>query len=101
MEKQISKNDQFDAIVIGRLFAADFAQPERDFDFYRNRSIDQIKCAISNISSAFTFPELIAAVAQANAFIDSAYHLELIDLSEKAQWVDKVHASHKKQLIEA
>lgn len=101
MNKPCTHNDQFDAIVVGRLFAADFAQPERDFDFYRGRSIDQIKCAISNISSAHTYPEFIVAVAQANAFIDSAYHLELIDLIEKVQWVDKVHAAHKNQLIEA
>lgn len=101
MKNQTSQNDQFDAIVIGRLFAPNFAQPERDYDFYRTRSIDQIKCAISNISSARTYPEFIAAVAQANAFIDSAYHLELIDLTEKVQWVDKVHKAHKNQLIEA
>lgn len=101
MNTQTPQNDLFDAIVVGRLFAADFAQPERDFDFYRTRSIDQIECAISNISSAHTYPEFLVAVAQANAFIDSAYHLETIDLSEKVQWVDKVHAAHKNQLIEA
>ncbi|WP_151838069.1 MULTISPECIES: hypothetical protein [unclassified Acinetobacter] len=101
MNTQNLQNDQFDTIVVGRLFAADFAQPARDFDFYRTRSIDQIECAISNISSAHTYPEFVAAVVQANAFIDSAYHLELIDLSEKVQWVDKVHTAHKNQLIEA
>ena len=94
-------NDQFDAIVIGRLFASDFAQPQNDYDFYRSRSIDQIECSISNISSARTYPELIASVAQANAFIDSAYNLELINLSEKVEWVNKVHAAHKNQLVEA
>jgi hypothetical protein len=46
-------------------------------------------------------PELIASVAQANAFIDSAYNLELINLSEKVEWVNKVHAAHKNQLVEA
>ena len=101
MKKYFHEFDQFDGIVVGRLFAADFAQPVRDFDFYRTRSIDQIQCAISNISSAHTYPELIAAIAQANAFIDCAYHLEIIDLSEKANWVDQVHAANKNQLIEA
>ncbi|WP_288400278.1 hypothetical protein [uncultured Acinetobacter sp.] len=101
MKNTYPQNDQFDDIVVGRLFAANFAQPERDFDFYRTRSIDQIQCAISNISSAHTYPELIAAIAQANAFIDCAYHLELIDLSEKANWVDQVHSANKNQLIEA
>lgn len=101
MKTSNPQNDHFDAIVVGRLLAPDFAQPERDFDFYRTRSIDQIECAISNISSACTYPEFLVAVAQANAFIDSAYHLELIDLNEKVQWVDKVHTAHKNQLIEA
>lgn len=101
MKNQTIPQDQFDAIVIGRLFASDFAQPQHDYDFYRSRSLDQIKCAISNISKTHRYPEFIAAIAQANAFIDSAYHLELIDLSEKAKWVDAVHKAHKNQLIEA
>lgn len=93
--------DQFDNIVVGRLLSPDFAQPQTDHDFYRQKSIDQIKCAISNISSAHTYPELIASVAQANAFIDSAYNLEFINLSEKVEWVNLVHAAHKNQLVEA
>lgn len=94
-------NDQFDAIVISRLFASDFAQPQNDYDFYRSRSLDQIKCAISNISNTHSYPDFIAAIAQANAFIDSAYNLELINLSEKVEWVNAVHEAHKNQLIEA
>jgi len=101
MKKQFHEFDQFDGIVVGRLLAPDFAQPQSDYDFYRSRSIDQIECSISNISSARTYPELIASVAQANAFIDSAYNLELINLSEKVEWVNKVHAAHKNQLVEA
>ena len=101
MKNTYPQNEQFDGIVVGRLFAANFAQPERDFDFYRTRSIDQIECSISNISSARKYPELIASVAQANAFIDSAYNFELINLSEKVEWVNKVHAAHKNQLVEA
>ena len=92
---------QFDGIVVGRLLAPDFAQQQRNHDFYHSRSIDQIECSISNISSARKYPELIASVAQANAFIDSAYNLELINLSEKVEWVNKVHAAHKNQLVEA
>lgn len=94
-------NPSFDEVVLNRLFADDFAQPQKDYDFYRSRSLDQIKCAISNISNTHSYPELIASVAQANAFIDSAYHLELINLSEKATWVNAVHEAHKNQLIEA
>ena len=101
MKKQFHEFDQFDGIVVGRLLAPDFAKPPSDYDFYRSRSIDQIECSISNISSARTYPELIASVAQANAFIDSAYNLELINLSEKVEWVNKVHAAHKNQLVEA
>ena len=97
MKKFDPQFDHFDGIVVGRLVA----EPQHDLDFYRSRSIDQIECSISNISSARTYPELIASVAQANAFIDSAYNLELINLSEKVEWVNKVHAAHKNQLVEA
>ena len=97
MKKQFHEFDQFDGIVVGR----PVAEPQHDLDFYRSRSIDQIQCAISNIAHAHTYPEFIAAIAQANAFIDSAYNLEVIDLSEKVQWVDQVHTAHKNQLIEA
>ena len=97
MKKQFHEFDQFDGIVVGRLVA----EPQHDLDFYRSRSIDQIQCAISNIAHAHTYPEFIAAIAQANAFIDSAYNLEVIDLSEKVEWVNKVHAAHKNQLVEA
>ena len=99
MKKQFHEFDQFDGIVVGLLVAE--PQHDIDFDFYRSRSIDQIECSISNISSARKYPELIASVAQANAFIDSAYNLELINLSEKVEWVNKVHAAHKNQLVEA
>ncbi len=101
MKKFDPQFDHFDGIVVGRLLAPDVAQPASDYDFYRSRSIDQIECSISNISSARKYPELIASVAQANAFIDSAYNLELINLSEKVEWVNKVHAAHKNQLVEA
>ena len=97
MKKQFHEFDQFDGIVVGRLVA----EPQHDLDFYRSRSIDQIQCAISNIAHAHTYPEFIAAIAQANAFIDSAYNLELINLSEKVELVNKVHAAHKNQLVEA
>lgn len=72
-----------------------------EFDFYRSRSIDQIQSAFSNIVHAHTYLELIVSVAKANAFIDSAYNLELINLSEKVEWVNKVHAAHKNKLVEA
>lgn len=97
MKKFDPQFDHFDGIVVGR----PVAEPQHDLNFYRSRSIDQIQCAISNITHARTHLELIASVLQANAFIDSAYNLELINLSEKVEWVNKVHAAHKNQLVEA
>lgn len=101
MKKPNPSKTQFDIIVDGRLFASDFAQPKRDFDFYRERSIDQIECAISNISKASNCNELVIAIAQANAFIDSAYHLELINLAEKFKWSKVLSSAFNGSVLEA
>lgn len=101
MKKPNPSKTQFDIIVDGRLFASDFAQPKRDFDFYRERSIDQIECAISNISKATNANELVIAIAQANAFIDSAYHLELINLAEKFKWSKVLNTAFHGSVLEA
>lgn len=101
MKKHNPSKTQFDILVDARLFAPDFAQPKRDFDFYRERSIDQIKCAISNISKASNGNELDIAIAQANAFIDSAYNLEFINLVEKVKWTEELSSAFHGSVLEA
>ncbi|OJK08876.1 hypothetical protein BRY75_02910 [Acinetobacter baumannii] len=101
MKKPNHSKTQFDIIVDARLFASDFGQPKRDFDFYRERSIDQIECAISNISKASNCNELVIAIAQANAFIDSAHHLELINLVEKVKWTEVLSSAFHGSVLEA
>lgn len=101
MKKINPVSDDFDIIIINRLFAPDFAQPvQRDFDFYKTKSVDQIQCAISNISKANNQLELNASIAQANAFIDAAYNLEFIDLREKFEWTKKITEAYGAQILE-
>lgn len=101
MKKHDPQLDHFDNIVVNRVLSH-FAQPVLDpTDFYREKAIDQIKCAISNIAQAHSQTDLIVAIAQANAFIDSAYHLEIINLSEKIDWVGKVADAHTDAVLEA
>lgn len=101
MKKHFREFDQFDGIVVGRLFAPDFAQPvQRDFDFYKTKSVDQIQCAISNISKANNQLELNASIAQANAFVDAAYNLEFINLREKFEWTKKITEAYGAQILE-
>ncbi|WP_127493111.1 hypothetical protein [Acinetobacter calcoaceticus] len=101
MKKPNSLKNQFDIIVDTRLFAPDFCQPKRDYDFYRERSIDQIECAISNISKATNANELVIAIAQASAFIESAYNLELISIIEQFNWTEKLRSTFSNSLFEA
>lgn len=97
-----NSNDQFDKIIISRLFAADFAQPVQDAAFYKNKAIAQIESAIKNIASASSAYEFNTAVAQANAFISAAHDYEFIDLAEKAVWVQKTwNAARAQQVLEA
>ena len=102
MKTRNTEFDQFDSIVVSRLFAADFAQPKQnDFDFYRNKSIAQIKCAISNITRVNTQHELITSIAQAHAFIEAAHNLEFINLFEKEEWSVKVTKAYTDAVLEA
>ena len=102
MKKHDPQLDHFDNIVVNRLFAPDFAQPAHEpTDFYREKAIEQSQCAISNIAQAHSQTDLIVAIAQANAFIDSAYHLEFINLLEKIDWVGKVADAHTDAVLEA
>ena len=101
MKSRNPQLDHFDGIVTARLFAADFAQPKHDFAYYREKSIAQIQSAIKNIAKAHTHPELIVNIAQANAFVDAAYNLEFIDLSEKNHWLSKVRNAYGEQVLEA
>lgn len=101
MKKINPVSDNFDIIVINRLFASDFAQPvERDLDFYKTKSVDQIQCAISNISKANNQSELNTSIVQANAFVDAAYNLEFIDLREKFEWTKKITEAYGAQILE-
>ena len=94
------KNDQFDQIIVSRLLADDFAQPQvKDFDFYKERAVSQIQTAIHSIYKSNNQHEFTIAIAQANAFIDSALNLEIIDLAEKAKWLDDVAKAMRVQRI--
>lgn len=100
--QNVSLNQQqFDQIVYARLTAPDFAQPKvQDFDFYKAKAISQIESAIQDIQSAGNHPDLVAATAQANAFINAALDYEFICLTEKAGWLNQVSFAVRKQLIQ-
>ncbi|MHA3063967.1 hypothetical protein [Acinetobacter sp. ANC 4641] len=98
-KNHLTSSDQFDKIVISRLFAADFAQPVQDAAFYKNKAITQIESAIKNIASASSAHEFNTAVAQANAFISAAHDYEFIDLTEKAEWVQKTWDAIRSQKV--
>lgn len=100
MKKQNPQLDHFDSIVVNRVITS-FAQPEHDFDFYKSKSLEQINAALQNIAKAHSNSDLMIAISTANAFIDSAYHLELIDVCEKAVWVDKLNDAYKNAVLEA
>ena len=94
-----NSSDQFEKIVISRLFAADFAQPKRDEAFYISRFTVQIESAIKAISSASSAYEFNMAVAQANAFISAAHDYEFIDLAEKVTWTQAVWKAVRVQKV--
>lgn len=94
-------NDHFDQIIVNRLFAPDFAQPQvKDSAFYKNRSMVQIKNAVQAILDASNQHDFTTAVAQANAFINAAMDYEFIDISEKAKWLDDIANAVRVQTIE-
>ena len=93
-------NDHFDQIIVNRLIADDFAQPQiKDAAFYKNKAATQIKSAIQAIFNASSQHEFTTAIAQANAFIDAAMDFEFIDISEKAKWLDDVANAVRTQTI--
>lgn len=99
--KHPASADQFDQIVIGRILAEDFGQPQiKDAAFYKNRAVNQIKNAVQAIFNATNQHDFVTAIAQANAFIDAATDYEFIDLSEKAKWLDDIAAAMRAQQIE-
>ena len=94
------KNDQFDQIIVSRLLADDFAQPQvMDIPFYKNKALAQISSAIKSIADATSPHEFLTAIAQANAFIDAALDYEFIDISEKAAWLDQLAKEVRVQRI--
>lgn len=100
-QKSSIPNSQFDTIVVDRLFAPDFAQPQiKDPEYYKNRSNIQIKNAIQAIFNASNQHDFTTAIAQANAFIDAAMDYEFIDISEKSKWLDDVANAVRTQTIE-
>ncbi|MHA3104654.1 hypothetical protein [Acinetobacter sp. ANC 3791] len=99
MKKLPLSNDQLDSIVIGRLFAEDFAQPVRDDAFFKNKAVSQIESSIKAIGSASSNYEFTIAIAQANAYISAAHDYEFIDLAEKITWIDAVYQAVRKQTV--
>ncbi|OAL78957.1 hypothetical protein AY606_05890 [Acinetobacter sp. SFB] len=92
--------DQFDQIIVNRLFSADFAQPKvNDQIFYRTKAVSQILYAVKAIKAATNQHEFTTAIAQANAFIDAAIDFEFIDISEKVKWLDEIAAAVRLQTI--
>lgn len=99
MKNNSPSNEQFNLLVRSRLFAPDFAQPERDEAFYTSRFTAQIESAIKEIASAKSAYEFNTAVAQANAFISAAHDYEFIDLAEKAKWINAVWKAVRAQKV--
>ena len=97
----IPSNDHFDQIIVNRLIADDFAQPQvKDAAFYKNKAATQIKMSIQAILDASNQHDFTTAIAQANAFIDAAMDFEFIDISEKAKWLDDIANAVRTQTIE-
>lgn len=95
------KTDQFDQIILSRLAADDFGQPQiKDVNWYKNRATTQIKSAIQAIFNATNQHEFMTAIAQANAFIDAALSYEFIDIAEKSKWLDDIATAVRTQMIE-
>lgn len=97
----LQKADQFDQIIVSRLMSDDFGQPQvKDANWYKSRATIQIENAIQGIFKATNQYEFTTATAQAFAFIDAALNLEIIDLAEKAKWLDDVAFAVRTQMIE-
>ena len=100
-KNQSISNSKFDDLVIERLFAYDFAQPQiKDFTFYKTRSNIQIKKSVQAIFNATNQHDFTTAIAQANAFIDAALDYEFIDISEKSKWLNDIANAVRTQTIE-
>ena len=96
----IPSMDNFDQIIVNRLIADDFAQPQiKDAAFYKNKAATQIKSSIQAIFNASNQHEFTTAIAQANAFIDAAMDFEFIDISEKGKWLDDIANAVRTQTI--
>ena len=96
-----SNHDQFDQIIIDRLLADDFAQPQvKDFDFYKSKSIHQIESAINAITKATNQHDFSTAITQAIAFVNASYDFEFLDSTERANWLTEINHATRTQLIE-
>ncbi|MDM1274042.1 hypothetical protein [Acinetobacter indicus] len=98
-QKPLTNHDQFDQIVRGRIHAADFGQPQTQADFYKEKAVSQIECSIRSILNANNQPDLIVAIAQANAFIEAAYMFEIITMAEKFSFLEKIAEATRAQYL--
>lgn len=95
------KSNDFDQIIISRLLADDFAQPQvKDFDFYKSKSIHQIESAINAITKATNQHDFSTAITQAIAFVNVSYDFEFLDSTERANWLTEINHATRTQLIE-
>lgn len=92
--------DQFDLVIVNRLLADDFAQPQQsDSAFYKEKATNQISSAIKAIRNATNQHDFSTAIAQANAFLDAASDYEFIDLLEKSKWIKEIANATRVQTI--
>lgn len=99
--KHYHSSDQFDQIVMARIMAEDFGQPQiKDAVFYKSRAVNQIKNAVQAIFNATNQHDFVTAIAQANAFIDAAIDYEFIDIAEKSKWLDDIANAVRTQTVE-
>ena len=90
-----------DQVVIDRLLADDFAQPQvQAISFYKDKAHAQIGSAIKAILNATNQQDFSIAIAQALAFVNAAHDFEFIDLSEKSAWIVEINCATKTQLVE-
>lgn len=95
-----SKSNQFDQIIVNRLLADDFAQPQQhDSAFYKSKAVSQISSAIKAIRSATNQHDFSTAITQAQSFVEAAHDYEFIDLFEKSTWLAQIASAVRVQTV--
>lgn len=101
LKKPNFPNEQFDQIIVNRLLADDFAQPQQhDSAFYKNKAVSQISSAIKAIRSATNQHDFSTAITQALSFVEAAHDYEFIDLFEKSNWLSQIASAIRAQTVE-